>query len=267
MLNMTRRLIPAVTLLILAAPVAAQELWPGPQASRFRLDIAKPSFDSDGTGFFTLSVLPSVRFPVGPVRLTADLPLVFYSPEDGEGDQQIGNPWIGVEFGKAGGPLTFQAGARLPLANGDDESEALYVGILGDWDHVEAYLPEVFSFTGSAIYQRHTEKGLVLGARLGTTMISYKEDYWGSDADADLMASYGLRIGYDRNRMMLAATLTGRLILTSEDDEDSDIHQLGFEAGYRFGKVMPMVGLRLPLNGDLKEEVNNVLTVGIKITP
>ena len=34
---------------------------------------------------------------------------------------------------------------------------------------------------------------------------------------------------------------------------------MGFEGGYRFGKVMPMMGFRIPLNGELKDAVTNEL--------
>lgn len=266
MITVIRRFAPALTLLALAGPLAAQEFWPGPTPARFRFDIAKPSFDSEGDGFFTLSMLPSVRIPVGPVRITADFPFAFYSPESDDASQAIGNPWIGLEFGKLGGPFTFQAGARLPLADGEDDLEPLIVGAYSDWDHAEAWLPDVFSFGAAAVYESHQESGLVASARLGLNAISYSDDYW-SDTDSDVMASYGVRIGYDRARVMVAAALTGRLMLTADDGEDSDLHQVGFEGGYRFGKVMPLLGLRVPLNGELKDAVNYVFTIGIKVTP
>lgn len=265
-MTVIRRLVSVLALLTLAVPAAAQELWPGPTPARFRLDIAKPSFDSDGNGFFTLSILPSVRIPIGPVRITADLPLAFYSPESDDASQQIGNPALGVEFGKLGGPLTFQLGARLPIASGENDIEALIVGAYSDWDHAEAYLPDIFSIGGAAIYESVSEGGLMTGARLGLNMVSYEEGYWG-DTDADVLASYGLRVGYDRARVMIAAALTGRLSLTPDEGEDSDLHQLGFEGGYRFGKVMPTVGFRIPLNGELKDAVNSVFTLGLKVTP
>lgn len=261
-----RRLLALVPLLGLPmGAVSAQELWPGKSPSSFRLDILRPSIEDADYGFFTVTATPMLRFRLKSVNIVADLPFASYaaSDEGDESDFRVGNPYLGIETAKAGSPFSFQLGGRIPLADYGDDGTALGVGFLSDWDHVEAWLPDLIPVTATAVYERVTEGGLALGARLGGTGFFYT----GEDSDdADLLVNYGVRVGYDKDRAMLGVALTGRWIATSDEDEDEDSGQLqlGLEAGYRFGSVMPMLGLRLPLDDPLKESLNTVLIVGLK---
>lgn len=247
---------------IATANAAAQELWPGLQPSNFRLDITKPDFEGDGIGFFSLAVVPAFRFPAGPVRVNVDLPFAFFNADEGnESDTRFGNPYLGVELGKADGPFTFQVGARAPLADYGDDGSALYLGMLADWDHTEAWVPDQVPVSANVLYQRGTAGGLLISARLGATTLFHVGDDSGSDPD--VLANYGLRLGYEKNQVMLGAALTGRWILTSDDDDTAQ-HQLGLEGGYRFGSVMPMLSLRLPLDEPLTDGVNTIWGIGLR---
>jgi len=259
-----RRLLALVALLsIPLGAVSAQELWPGASPANFRLDIGKPSFENGGQGFFTVTVLPMFRFKLKSFDLVADLPFASYAAGDDteESDFRFGNPYLGVEARKEGSPFLLQFGGRIPLADEGDNGTALAVGFLSDWDHVEAWVPDLIPVTAAAVYQRVTEGGLALGARLGGTGFFYTGD---ESDDADLLVNYGVRVGYEKDRAMVGVALTGRWIATSDEGDDSSQLQLGLEAGYRFGSVMPMLGLRLPVDDPLKESLNTVLIVGLK---
>lgn len=242
---------------------AAQELWPGQSPSSFRLDLARPSIEGGDYGFFTVTAMPMFRFKIKSVSIVADLPFASYAAGEAtdESDFRIGNPYIGIESAKAGSPFSLQLGGRIPLADYGDDGTALAVGLLSDWDHVEAWVPDLIPVTATAVYQRVSDGGLALGARLGGSGFFYTGD---ESDDADLLVNYGVRVGYEKDRAMMGVALTGRWFATSDEGEDSNQLQLGLEAGYRFGAVMPMLGLRLPMDDPLKESVNTVVIVGLK---
>lgn len=246
-----------------AGSASAQELWPGASPANFRLDIARPSIKDLDAGFFTAAVTPMFRFPVSSFHLVADIPFASYggSGDSGESDFRIGNPYLGLESAKAGSPFSVQLGARIPLADFGDDGSALAIGILSDWDRVEAWMPDLIPVTATAVYQRVMEGGLVLGARLGGTGFFHTGDDSGSP---DFLVNYGARLGYEKDRAMFGAAITGRWITTSDEGDDSNQLQLGVEAGYKFGTVMPMLGLRVPLDDPLSDEVNTVLILGLK---
>jgi hypothetical protein len=259
-----RRLLALVPLLsVPLGAVNAQELWPGISPANFRFDLAKPSFENIDPGFFTVTGMPMVRFKLGSAYLVADLPFASYAAgsDAEESDFRIGNPYLGVEARKKGSPFLLQFGGRLPLADEGDNGAALAVGLLSDWDHVEAWYPDLVPITASVVYERVTAGGLAVGARLGGSGFFYTGD---DSEDTDFLVNYGLRLGYEKNRAVLAAMFTGRWVATSEDADDSSQQQLGFEAGYRFGSVMPMLSFRLPLDDPLKETTNSVFGIGLK---
>ena len=256
----------ATSWLLLSLPFGtarAQELWPGQSPSSFRLDIQRPSIEDADYGFFTVTATPMFRFRLKSVNLVADLPFASYAAgdESDESDFRIGNPYIGLETAKAGSPFSLQLGGRIPLADYGDDGTALAVGFLSDWDHVEAWVPDLIPVTATAVYQRVTDGGLALGARLGGTGFFYTGD---ESDDADLLVNYGVRVGYEKDRALVGVALTGRWIATSDEGDDSGQLQLGLEAGYRFGSVMPMLGLRLPVDDPLKESLNTVIILGLK---
>ena len=65
-------------------------------------------------------------------------------------DFRIGNPYVGLETAKAGSPFSLQLGGRIPLADYGDDGTALLVGFLGDWDHVEAWVPDLIPVPATA---------------------------------------------------------------------------------------------------------------------
>jgi hypothetical protein len=240
---------------------AAQELWPGLQPSNFRFDISKPYFEGDGIGFFSLAMVPAFRFPAGPVRVNVDLPFAFYNAEGEQSDARFGNPYLGLELGKADGSFTFQVGARVPLADYGDDGSALYLGMLSDWDHTEAWVPDQIPVGANVLYQRASQGGFLVSARVGATALFFIGD--ASESDPDVLANYGLRLGYEKKQVMLGAALTGRWVLTSDDDDTSQ-HQFGLEGGYRFGSVMPMLSLRLPIDEPLTNGVKTIWGIGLR---
>jgi hypothetical protein len=58
---------------------------------------------------------------------------------------------------------------------------------------------------------------------------------------------------------------TGRLLVTEEDAEDRATHQVAFDLAYRFDRVIPAVGLRLPLDEELSSDLNAVVIVALKL--
>ncbi len=96
--------------------------------------------------------------------------------------------------------------------------------------------------------------------RCGLTLLFPTE----GEGDAELFLNYGARVGYDRNRAVLGAALTGRFLATS-DEEDNDNHQITLDGGYRLRNVMPYLAVRLPVSGALVDGLNSVVIVGVRI--
>jgi hypothetical protein len=260
-------LISSVPLILLAAaePVAAQELWPVPSnRTTLLLEWQRPSVNGADmatlSGFFRVGLVA----PIGATtRVVAVLPYTRATFEEFEADHSsaFGNPYLGVETGAVGAPLTAQLGVYLPLAS-EEAFEPAALGIIGDIDHAEAYLPQVLTPRADLQYRQVQPSGFLWGLRGG--LAAWVPTEGGS---GELVGSYGLLAGLEKAPMRLTASLNGRAILTAEEADlgEKTFHQLGFEAAYLGPSVEPYFLIRLPLDDGLSEALELTAGIGARI--
>lgn len=260
-----RMLTSVFALALLAAPAAAQSHWLAAEGTSVALEFRHVSFEEDDDfGVLDGAWFLSGRFqvPVMGAAVVAELP--FSSSSIGDGDRTIGNLYLGAELPVMLGVATIEAGARLPtLSVSGDDDVSTGLGFLSSIDgRYSAFVEDVTV--------------LRLGARTGmsaTDLISVRANLAGGymifsgdlAPDNDFVIDYGLRAFAGPGATRLGVGVEGFRIMTSEDDEDDNLNQLGIWLDHEFGIVRPGVSLFIPLDSDLGDFVSHVLGVSVEI--
>ncbi|MGH7585999.1 MAG: hypothetical protein ACREMH_07110 [Gemmatimonadales bacterium] len=260
-------LVPAAVLTIFPAsgPALAQELWPVPsRRTTLLFEWQRPSVS--GADLSTLSGMlrAGITVPIGATtRFVVVLPFTRASFEEFESDHTtaFGNPYVGVESGVVGGSFTAQLGVYLPLAS-EDALEPAALGLIGDFDRAEAYIPNLLTPRADVQYRRLEPGGFLWGVRGGLAAWVPTEG-----GDVELVGAYGLLAGLEKAPMRLTASLNGRLVVTAEEADlgERTFHQLGFEAAYLGASVEPYLMIRLPLDDGLGEALDLTAGIGARI--
>lgn len=266
---------------------SAQSIWIDRSADRaIWLEIQKPDFTDEylGGGFFseplqttftTAALFLSARWRVsGPLVLRAELPFINVGIKDqyyidplgdtiqveGGSENQFGNPFIGLEVGAPGSPLTGEFGVRFPIVD-DQHLFSSGFGVFGDYDRFEAFFPDIMTFTAIANYQYRGPTGLLLRLRSGPAFMVVTE----GGGDPELFADYSAQAGYQGSRVTVLAGLTGRALVTESDLSfgERTIHQLGLSASYATGRFIPGILFRVPMDDDLSEILDFVFGINV----
>ena len=266
--------VPTATLLFLALPAAqaaAQSPFipvePGPSAG---IELVRPGYSArfdDEIGGLTGQVHLSAALPVSAgVRFIAEVPLAHFDPGfDGyEGStSRVGNPYLGVRFGDAS-RLGGRFGVRLPLATAGDGGDAapLETGAFADYDRIEAFMPRVLTVGLAGQMGRTAVSGLMGRIVLGGDMMVNTDG-----GDPELFASYGAQTGYARYGTAAIIAFTGRAIVTEGELSlaERTIHQVTLSGAHRFGRVMPTLWLRMPVDGELSELIDYALGFSMRV--
>lgn len=252
---MKRRLLLGGALLLAPAAAAAQDLWPEPRREpTVEFEWVRPRIEGTDLGTFAGLYRLSVAVPVDEKsRAVVVVPYTVADIEspfaDGE-DAALGNIYVGAEIGPPGGPLTGQLGAYLPTTP-DEAYDAAILGFLGDFDRLEAYLPNALAMRGGIQYRRTDPGGILYGFRFGGSGIA---PTGGGGGSAELLIDYGLIFGVEVARLRLSGTLDGRFFATSGGSvvlTDRTVHQAGFEAALLGWRVEPRLVVRVPMDQQL----------------
>lgn len=251
-------------------PIAlqAQSIWlDRSQDKSIGLEVMRPNFSAEeGDEVSGLLLFLSLRAPMTPqFRFVGELPFVRSSYESNffftrSGSQStVGNPYLGFEIGQRGTPFLGEFGIRLPAAS-EDKFGAVLMGIVSDYDRLEAFIPNTVSITGMLNYCHREASGFALRLRGGPSLLLNTDE-----DDTELFIGYSAQAGYEAPRFSLLGGFTGRAIMTEEDADfdERSIHQLGFNASAQFGKLRPGLHLRLPLDDDLQESLDAVLGLNL----
>ncbi|MFQ5601982.1 MAG: hypothetical protein ACE5HS_01785 [bacterium] len=246
------------TLSVISA-LSAQSLWVNHlQGNYFALEIFKPNFDSDFIGESDLSFASSVVILTGwyvvseNFRLVGELPFAHGSIDEvGESETEtiIGNVYIGLEFRKPNAPVFTEFGIRPPLA-AEEKIIAPIIGIISEFDRLEAFLPDIITLSGKVNYYQQNSSKMIFWLRGGPTAWLNSDDFVGDDSE--IWMDYSAQIGYEGEQFRLMGGLTGRMIVTQDgiDFGDRFINQLTATASAKLGRVQPGILFRLPLDDD-----------------
>jgi len=236
----------------------------GPQA--VTIEFARPFFSDDGfTGLTGLGYL-SGNLGSGSTRFLFELPFARGAIDGLDGSSSmIGSPFVGAAFGVGDeGGVSGAAGVRIPVPEsfvfGEDDF-AIAVGIAGDPDRMEAFLPENAAVSGSVRFDAPSEDGLMLRGQLDLT--TWIDAGRGGDA-LDLLAGWGGLVGYEGESLFTSAALTGRFVATAEGD-DRVWHQLEGRIGVIAGGARPWISARVPVQGGFVDALDWVVGAGVGI--
>lgn len=244
----------ALVLIIFSAPTLGF-------SQRLKIEALRPEFEFAGASptFFTAAMFVSVEYPLaGDISLIGDIPFAFGELKDASvptKDQSLGNIGAGVRLFRDN--FTVEAAARLPLAK---NNIAAFVGTMADIDRQEAFIPNILPLYGTIRY--HADRNRFNLAPYAGVSLNFKTKsgaegiyeviYGFKNEDIELFILYGLEGWWKPGLVHLGATYSGRLWVSSGGSfSESLIHQLALRAKANFGKIVPGVLFRLPIN-DLK---------------
>jgi len=262
-----RILIIVCVLAIVACDVSvsvSQPIWLSREGDRvITWEFLKPNFAGDDhTSFLTSANFLSCRVRVQKIAVVAEIPFAHYGldvEDSDEGDDAIGNPYIGVEL-SSGENFFVELGARLPLA--PDDNAAVLLGVLTDYvDRAEAFAVDAIPIVGAVNYLYRNPSGLGFRLRGGPSVLMATGDR--NEAEAFIL--YSAQVGYFGPVVNFSGGLSGRWWLTSELDSfgEETLHQFVFALGFTPGVVQPSVNIRLPLDEDLSDMFDWVLGVNL----
>jgi hypothetical protein len=256
---------------LLALTLACAALVPGTSSAQspwldrghdhtILLEGQKPIYPFDGESFFTTTWFLDARVGLAPrVHLVCELPWAHFARRS-LSESQLGNPYLGFEYGSGGRGASGELGFHLPAVSGDAESAPVLSGIFSDVDRWEAFWPDLIGVSGAVDYRYVAPSGVTLRGRLGPSLWIPSQ----GAGDAELFAIYGGWVGFDGRLARIEAGWSGRVFLTGEGvfSEENLNHQLAASADFGSGRVRPGLHARLPL-GDLSNTVDAV--VGVRL--
>jgi len=226
----------------------------------------KPEFEGDDdTDFLTSTIVLGGRFPISQtITGEAELPFSRYGIDNEFVDRSssaVGNPYLGVRMRSRS--VLSRVGVRIPIAP-EDEPTALSSGRLTDYDRFEAFLSNTLAVNASVTGQTRLSDQAILQFGGGPVLLVSTEDSGGDDAE--VYAQYFLLGVFAGRTVAVKAGFTGRAILTESDLDfgERSIHQFGLGAALNTGTVRPGLHLRIPLDKDLREDIDYV--AGLNVT-
>jgi hypothetical protein len=244
-------------------PLAAQARWPTPLDGSGELSLRwdRPHFPEREYGFLSGILTFGARVRVSNnVNIAFEIPQ-FRAPGTGS-DASMGNPYIGAEFVGDDGIPAFTAGLRV--INGSTGGEPQIVALFTDYERFDQTITaDLWVISGMGHWTAWTDgQGSTVRVRFGGT-IFHPTEYGGTD---ELVADYGVRFGKALGRVELSAALTGRYFVTQQDlgPEAGSINSAAVELVTRQGRVRPSIGLRFPLDAEVRDDVPYVLLLGVR---
>ncbi len=255
---------------ILSRDLAGQSLWDRPSYERnVQVQFSKPVLDFGEFSFLSAGVFLSVNWPLTErFRFVGELPMGYADRTDGYDDGYdnemglvLGNPYVGIDIGKRESDLSGQFGVRLPLAP-SDKGDSRFIGTFSD--HISrqgTFWDELLTVTGTGTYRHRTEEGFVAVTTAGAEVWFSTE----SGGSTEVFGLYGGQAGYENETWSATAGVMGRAFLSADRGNlgERTHHELGAQIGYQVASVRPTVFFRLPLDEDIREGLDYV--VGLKI--
>jgi hypothetical protein len=148
----------------------------------------------------------------------------------------------------------------------EKEIYASMYSMMSDFDRQEAYFPNLLTL--NAMYNYANVSSDKLSLRFGIGPVLWVNTKTGSGSDkTELLLAYSLKGGIHTDAFAVSLAYSGRMIVTESGGDLSDrmFHQVGFIADAQFGRFIPGVYYRVPLDKNLKEVISGVLGVSLGI--
>lgn len=262
-LKMFAVLLPVVCL-FLHSPALPQSIWLN-QKQVISLEVLKPDLDGpDNTTFITSTVFLAARLPLADeLNFIGELPFAHGKIDfpGQESHDNLGNPYLGLELRQLNVPVFFEGGVRLPIANSSFASD--FIGFFSDVDRMEAFAVDNLSLSAAVNLQSVDYQTLKYRARVGTSLLMETK----GDVDPDNFIFFSGQLGYESEALEALAGITGRVRITEDRQLGQRAFlQLGFAFNYNLGTLRPGLHLKIPIEPDLRENLDQVfgLSLGIQ---
>ncbi len=263
-------------LLALPARGTAQSPWLGPDhGSRVAIELFKAGFDDQ----FNVKAASSALFlsgryrPTAAIAIVGEVPVAFggtmvYYPNDQRAGTQVGNPYLGMEVGRADGKAWVELGGRLPVI-GSEPSSSVDPGQLSDIDRFEAFQPQTTTLSGALNVGLRDSSGLGFRLRAGPGALIATGSGDLYHVVTSVLLYYGAQASYLRGPLELAGHVSGNWNASADHVSfgHASQHQLGIAGSYAVGRVRPGLTFRLPLDGDLQQSLDYVIGISLQVSP
>jgi hypothetical protein len=231
---------------------------------------------SDFLGFYNLVGFLDARIQIDPsIAIIADIPFASYDVDidpivfegepywwyisQSEDQTAIGNPMIGIEYTPPLSSTIIRFWVRLPLAS-EENDEALSNGILGAYDRLEAFLPEISTIGINGGIRHNSERSV-----LETQLLLGPAFMIPSSGDPELFLDGSTYVGARTEHFKAGIALSGRLLLTEDYDfGDRLTGKFGLVGALRLGQFEPGVHFKYNLDEAFRELID--YTYGINLT-
>jgi len=234
-------------------PLSGQSNWlTKSKKTSVTLEMIKPNFDwDDDLTLATSVVFLSARGPISETNsVVVEFPIahIGFDNSDSPDETLLGNPYFGFEFGVSDTPIFFELGFRIPVASDDKEGAAI-VGILSDFERLEAFTPDLLLFTWGVNYQHRNASNIVFRLRGGPSLWVFSSTEEEDNPEDELWLDYSVQVGYENDAFSALARLSGSYWVTRGDDETlPTARQLALAVSWVHSRLRPGVHFRLPFN-------------------
>lgn len=242
---------------------------PPEEKANVGLRFMRPNFKRDSglsneSGTYDLYV----NVPVSAkLNLVGSLPFTnIVTTEESESD--IGNIYIGMQTRSSSASphrTNVSAGAFLPTAP-DDRFSIFFLSLLTNYYELQRSFPNTLTLYGNFAYRYQQNNGAMLGLELGPQFLIPTK---GDGGDAEILAHYGLRGGFQASHVAVFAELLGLAFLSEEFEDFGDrfTHAVALGAQLTGLSVRPGIFYQIYLAEDLNEDIDGVLGVKVEISP
>ncbi len=177
-----------------------------------------------------------------------------------ETHNSFGNIYVGLENHKENSSVWTNFGIFLPTSDAT-KILALSMGMIGDPDQYESAYPHaiLLSFRVNNRYTFEPEGfGLVTRAGVSGAFRTKKEEFSPNDV-FEAFLNYALQPSYSSETISFLIGFSGKLILTESGSISNRVlHQFGLSGNYTIGQFKPGAFIRIPLNTNLSNVIDNV---------
>lgn len=263
----------ALLLLIVAFPMTMSAQTNFPLMSKenktlLSFQFQHPFMKSTGTDFTALSGTYDLTLvaPVSSsVSIIGTLPYAGYSASSkyfSESAGGLANISVGVSKSSASGTSILTGKVFLPTAPSDGiNSAAIMYGFYHRFYELEQFLPEALSIQTQYFYRKNFN-GFLLGGVIGGSVLIPTGNALN---EMEVLARYGVSMGYESNDVRIVAEFIGIGILTESRilAKSWSEHFIAFGGQWSGGSVVkPKLKVQLPLGDDLSSYYGWALTLG-----
>ncbi len=251
----------------LGSSLNGQSIWMGNLPNKsISIEFKKPFFaESDVFGFTTSSWFVSGKYSL-PQNFVAsvEFPFSYLIYDDRiprNGEFISGNPYIGVTYLGPGKNISADIGLRLPLSPDifSDHADAAAVGLVTEFvERPEAFMPDITPINIRLNYANWGDNKFFYRLQAGPSLWLAEDG-----ADNDWLMHYSTQVGYRLEQAGLFIGFNGLWLMNSEDGSaEKNWHQLAASTYFVFGKMQPLVSVKMPLDESLSDLVEMSVSVG-----